>query len=296
MQTIDPRDMELILGMRKSNADSAAKQDLGLRYPLASVTEMGVWAEGRKIPIILYRPEGASEERLPVFFSIHGGGFVMARAYMDGPYCRRIACQAKCVVINIDYRLSPESVFPAALDDCYAVVRWAYEHAEDMKLDNTRFAIGGYSAGANLSAAVCLMAKTRHHFSLCRQILCYPPLDLTGSAEPCSPDCDAFSKEIESLFNRCYLGPLGDARNPLVSPVFAEDLTGLPPALMIVGSRDGLKPSSDRYAEKLKNAGVPVLYQVYEGMGHAFTHSPCPEAESAWSLMVSVLKQSFASG
>ncbi len=289
----DPAMMQQVLALRADNERGFTPAPAD---PLVLEQEMQLDVGGRYVPVIVYTPKEHGESPLPVFFSIHGGGFVMARAAMDGAYCRRIARDVGCVVVNIDYRLSPEVTYPAALDDCYGAIKWVHAHAERIGIDQQRMAVGGYSAGANLSTVLCMLAKEKGELSLCYQVLCYGPMDLTGGHEfddvP-TDQLDMFPPEIERLFNSAYIGA-ADPRDGKLSPLYAPSLAGLPPALLVAGERDGLVCQSRAYARRLRESGVTTELQLYPGVSHGFTHGSGPEAEAAWQLITHRLRQALS--
>ncbi len=260
-------------------------------------------AEERTVPtgagdtrVLLYRPAGGPAEALPIFVSMHGGGFVMGSAEDDDKWCRRIADGAGCLVVNVDYRLSPEHKFPVALEECYDVVRWVRGDAAALGADPARIAVGGFSAGGNLAAALCLLAKERGEFSLVFQVLNYPPLDLTIDPYKDPPTADKLlTPKTRDFFTACYYNTPADIYKPLVSPLLAGDLGGLPAALVISAEYDPLRPEQGRYAARLEAAGVDTAYRVFAGCYHAFTHFGAPAAaEEAGRLMVDKLRGAFA--
>ncbi len=245
--------------------------------------------------VLLYRPAGGAAGLLPIFISMHGGGFVMGSAEDDDKWCRRIANEAKCMVVNVDYRLAPENKFPVALEECYDVVRWAHGNAAALGADPARIAVGGHSAGGNLAAAICLLARERGEFSLVCQVLDYPPLDLTIDPYKDPPTLDKLlTPKTREFFTACYYNTPADTLDPHVSPLLADDLRGLPPALVISAEHDPLCPEQGRYAERLKAAGVDVTYRAFAGCYHAFTHfGPPAAADEAWRLIADKLREAF---
>lgn len=251
--------------------------------------------------LMLYRP--AASVGVPgVFVNLHGGGFVMGDWESDDPFCRLLADAAGCAVVNLDYLLAPEHKFPAAIEQTHALLGWLAEHGADIGVDGSRLAVGGHSAGGNLSAAACLLARDRGGPLLRGQIIDYAPLDLatppgekgTGQVE-LPPEIADVDTEVGALYNAWYLATPDDAGSPLASPVLAEDLTGLPPALVITAEKDVLRGEGDRYAERLAAAGVEVEHVVYEDSFHAFTHfGPEDQAAAAWHRMAAFLARVLA--
>lgn len=245
--------------------------------------------------VITYRPKRNTEGPLPVFVNMHGGGFVMGSAEMDDAWCPVIADRASCLVVNIDYHLAPEYKFPAALYECYDILKWLYENPNVLQVDKKRIAVGGHSAGGNLAAALCLLNKEREKIPLVKQILNYPLLDLATDPDLKFKHKKAIPPRLAKLFNESYLKSMKDAENPLVSPVYAEDLEDLPPALIITAEFDSLADEADYYASQLEEAGVTVKKKRYLGAAHAFTHTgELKQAEEAWHLISDELKEAFS--
>jgi len=251
--------------------------------------------------IMVYTPVSGISGSIPVYVNLHGGGFVLNFAEVDDIYCRWLTERAGCMVINVDYVVAPENKFPAAVEECYHLIKWLYENPGILGIDHKKIAMGGHSAGGNLTAAVCLLAKKRKEFKICLQILDYPVVDL--AADPAlkknrnsNIDIKAYKDMIELCrnYNRWYLRSNEDGKNPLASPVFAGDLSGLPEALIITAEYDTLRDEAEVYAKRLEEAGVKVTYRMYEGCDHGFTHAgPKEAAIDAWELMASCLKNAF---
>lgn len=240
------------------------------------------------IDTYLYYPDTAKKENLPVFFNLHGGGFVLGKALDDDFLCRKLADDACCAVASIEYRLAPEYPFPIGLEDCYAVIR---NLAGWDTFDAKRMAIGGHSAGGNLSAALCQLAKTRGEFSFVGQILDYPPMDLGDPfVKPTHPL--AIPPQTAALFNEAYLQGQ-DEKRPLCSPVYAklEELGGQPAALVITAEYDSLCAEAELYTAHLQAADVAVKLHRFKAE-HGFTHMPTKypiESKQACALMADTL-------
>lgn len=246
--------------------------------------------------VLVYKPDNALFALLPVYVNMHGGGFIFGNAEMDDVWCRVMADRAGCAVVNVDYSLAPEHKFPTAVHECYEVVKWIHEHPEQFSINPEKIAVGGHSAGGNLAAALCLLNRQLgNELSIVYQIIDYAPLDLDTDPSLKPKFEEAIPAEIARKFNSLYLETMEDARNPLASPIFAESLHGLPEALVITAERDSLAPEGDQYAERLKQAGVKVLYKQYKGAAHGFTHfGDLVVAEDAWHLMSDKLREAFA--
>lgn len=261
--------------------------------PVAKFSERRVSTVKGDTRILLYSSYTHSS-LAPVFVNLHGGGFILGCAEDDDVWCRKIANAVDCLVVNIDYCLAPENKFPAALEECYAVIQWLCENAAELGIDPTRIAIGGQSAGGNLAAGLCLLTRTRGTGSFVYQILNCPPLDMTIDPFTKSSQDTLLTARLQTLFNDCYFRTDSDALDPLLSPLLAEDLRGLPAALLITAEYDPLRPEAERYAKRLDTAGVPALCKSFAGCMHAFTHfGPRQAAEEAERLVHSHLQIAF---
>ena len=262
-------------------------------YPYRTVDERWIKTSAGDTRLLVYRPlktAGAT----PVFVNIHGGGFVQGSAEDDEIWCQRIADSVGCCVVSIDYHLSPEHKFPVALEECYDVVKWVHDQSAQLGADPARIAVGGHSAGGNLTAAICLLARERKEFSIVLQVLNYPPLDM--SLDPFRHESKdmLLTPKVQAFFTACYVRTPEEAKNRLVSPLRAEDLSGLPPALMISAEYDPLREEEELYVRRLEEAGVPVKYECFQGCMHAFTHfGPEAAANDAWELIHARLRQAF---
>ncbi|MGM9594544.1 MAG: alpha/beta hydrolase [Candidatus Onthomonas sp.] len=228
----------------------------------------------------------------PVFFDMHGGGFILMNADADGKMCAAFAKGADCKVISIDYALAPENPFPTAVHQIYAVVKEIHAHAEQYGVDPNRMAIGGHSAGGNLAAAASILAGRRGEFSFRCQVLDFPPLDLVTSPyeKPCPKG--AIKPETAEEYDLCYV-TAGQRSDPLVSPVCsnAEELQKQPPSLFILAGHDSLHGEGLRYSQMLEQAGVPVECHEFPEEPHGFTYYGSKGAEEAISLMADYLKK-----
>ncbi|HEY0699642.1 MAG TPA: alpha/beta hydrolase, partial [Micromonospora sp.] len=184
---------------------------------------------------------------------------------------RSLANAAGCAVLVPGYRLAPEFPFPAAVTDCFQTVCWLAENAAELGLDPDRIAVGGDSAGGNLAAAVTLLARDAD-VRLAGQLLVYPNTDHQADTPSMRENDDPllFNRHSTEWYWSHYLTDPADGANPLVSPLRADDLTGLPPALVITAEYDPLRDEGERYADRLRAAGVPVTATRYDGMVHGF--------------------------
>jgi len=230
-------------------------------------------------------------ETLPLFIDIHGGGFVFGSPGMDDPYLPAMAGNAGVKILSVDYSLAPEAPFPKALDECYAVARYAREHADALGIDPERIAVGGHSAGGALSAAIRLKDAADELKIRCL-ILDYPPTDLyTDPYEKPQPK-GSLSPGLCRFFDVCYLGDREARKNPLVSPLFAalEPLAAFPPTLIITAGRDSLCAEAEAFRDRLIEAGAAVTHRRFENSYHGFTLGNRPDAAEGWRLMTEYLK------
>ncbi|MER5435137.1 alpha/beta hydrolase [Streptomyces sp. NPDC002588] len=242
----------------------------------------------------VYRPSAtATGTPAPVYVNLHGGGFVVGRPEQDDHICRRIAATAGCVVINVDYAVAPQRPFPAPVTQVHDLVEWVAGNGTANNWDGSRIAVGGHSAGATITAAVCRLARDRGTFSPRLQIIDSAVLDQV--ADPATKQSliakPLLTPQLMRIFAAAYVPDPADRADPLVSPGLADDLAGLPPALVITAEHDRLRDEGDAYAKALEAAGVPVTHRVFEGVDHYFTHTgPVPAGKEAIDLMASSLR------
>ncbi|MBT2689378.1 alpha/beta hydrolase [Bacillus sp. ISL-47] len=229
---------------------------------------------GGDIPVRIYTPKG--EGPFPALVYYHGGGWVIGDLETVDVPCRLLTNLANCVVVSVDYRLAPEHKFPAAADDSYAAAKWVAENAASIAVDPSRIAVGGDSAGGNLAAVVALMARDKGEISLAYQMLIYPVTNHSYATESYTENADGYLLTKDSMvwFWNHYLQDEEAGKNPYASPLQAKDLSGLPPALVLTGEFDPLRDEGEAYAQRLKEAGVPVEAKRYDGMIHGFFWMP----------------------
>ncbi len=207
---------------------------------------------------------------LPCVYSIHGGGYVMGSVDMDDARFARWCPELGCVGVSVEYRLAPETPYPGPLDDCYAGLRWTYEHADELGIDRDRIGIAGVSAGGGLAAALALLARDRGEVPLAFQLLECPMLDDRQTTSSSRLDSlPVWSRESNTFGWRAYLGDRYGGDVPAyAAPARADDLSGLPPALVIAGGADGFRDEDVLYALRLNQAGVPAELHVLPGAPH----------------------------
>jgi len=230
--------------------------------------------------------------RLPLFVNIHGSGFVLGGAEMDDPFMMNIAENAGVKILSVDYGLAPEHPFPEALNECYAVVKYAKGHPGEFGIDPERVAIGGQSAGGNFAAAICLLEDERRLLGLKCAVLDYPPLDVFTDAADKPHPRGAIPAFMSRMFDPCYLNDKEGRKNPLISPVFADivRLRSFPPTLVITAARDSLCQEGERFRDMLIEAGVDVTHKRFDAP-HGFNLKPGPESDESWGMIIDHLKK-----
>ncbi|GAN97889.1 lipase/esterase/arylesterase [Komagataeibacter europaeus NBRC 3261] len=226
------------------------------------------------VPVVTYRPV-ASSPNAPALVYIHSGGIVSGTPEVDDARCRQMVSELGLVIFSVDYRLAPEAPCPAAIEDCYAVLKWAHDHAPDLKIDRNRLIIGGDSAGGGLTACLALLARDRAEIKVLFQLLIYPMLDdRTGTTLMPSPALGEYiwTRSANHYAWNAYLGktPGSPGISEYAAAFRATDLTGLPPAYIGVGSLDLFLDEDLEYARRLMAAGVPTEVCVIPGAYHVF--------------------------
>lgn len=248
-----------------------------------------------------YAPADTSAPK-PLLVFFHGGGFVVGDLETHDGLCRLICRDADTHVLAIDYRLAPEHKAPAAGEDCYASYRWAVEHAAELGVDPARIAVGGDSAGGNLAAVVSLMARADADVPLpALQFLIYPATNFAGETRSKTLFSEGFflTKPHMDWFRDNYVvGATIDRDDWRVSPLLADDLSGLPPALVLTAGFDPLRDEGKQFVDALAAAGVPVDHRVYGSVVHAFANFfPLGGASAtATADMVSALRAHLSRG
>ncbi|KDF02412.1 esterase [Mycolicibacterium aromaticivorans JS19b1 = JCM 16368] len=241
--------------------------------PVSHVVDRQIEVAGGSVGVRIYRPE--SDEPLPILVYAHGGGFVFCDLDSHDGLCRNLANSIPAVVVSVDYRLAPEHRWPTAAEDVFAATRWAASHAAELGGDPGRIAVGGDSAGGNLAAVTAVMARDRDSVAIAAQLLLYPVI----AAD--------FDTESYRRFGRGYYNPrpalqwywdqyvpaVTDRQHPYASPLQA-DLTGLPPAVVVVAGHDPLRDEGNAYANALTAVGVPTTRCSYDGGIHGFMTMP----------------------
>jgi acetyl esterase len=237
------------------------------------VQDLSLPGPGGDIPARHYRPPTGGPAPLLVFY--HGGGWVIGDLDTHDALCRLTCRDAGVQVLSIDYRRAPEHPAPAAIDDAYAAFTWAYEHAEQLGAVPGQVAVGGDSAGGNLAAVICQLARDEGGPAPVLQWLIYPRTDFTAQTRSMSLFARGFllTRRDMDWFHAQYLRGSGvDPADPRVSPLLADSLAGLAPALMAVGGFDPLRDEGEAYAAALRAAGTAVDLRYMRSLTHGFAN------------------------
>ena len=221
----------------------------------------------------LYSPRGASQ-RAPGLLFLHGGGWTIGDLDTHDNVCRYLAVEAGCRVLALDYRLAPEHPYPAAVEDAEAALAWLLGHAAEVGVDPARVAVGGDSAGGNLATVVARRARDAGSGGPCYQLLLYPGVDATQERPSFQLFGEGFLLTGADVrwFKGHYHPDPSRMGEPDASPLLTEDLSGLPPAAVIVAGFDPLRDEGLAYARRLAEAGVPTAEVLHEGLIHGFPH------------------------
>ncbi|QQQ76341.1 alpha/beta hydrolase [Saccharothrix sp. 6-C] len=259
------------------------------------------WASVGEVPVRIVRPAGATGA-LPVVLYVHGAGWVFGNAKTHDRLVRELAVGTGAAVVFPDYSLSPEAHYPVALEESYAVARWIVAEGAARGLDASRLAVAGDSVGGNMAAALTLLAKERGDVAFKQQVLFYPVTDASFDTPSYREFAEGYFLRRDAMqwFWDQYTTSEAQRAEITASPLraTAEQLTGLPPALVITAEADVLRDEGEAYANKLREAGVPVTAVRYQGVIHDFvmlnalreTHA----AEAAIAQAVAVLKSALA--
>lgn len=254
-----------------------AQMNLSTRF-LGPLPRIGKVKNGRipgpggELRVRILTPESAGPGPLPILLYFHGGGWVLGNLDSHEGVCRALANAVGVIVVAVDYRLAPEHRFPSAAEDAHAALVWAAAHAEEFGGDPARIALGGDSAGGNLTAVACLMARDRGGPRPAFQILIYPITDYNLHNASYLQFADGYflGRGEMAWYWEQYVPKHDDRWHPYVSPCQAADKSGLPPALVITAGFDVLRDEGEDYARQLESAGVPVKLHRYESMIHGF--------------------------
>lgn len=252
---------------------------------------------GGKISLRIYSPEADGPYPLMVYF--HGGGFVTGSVQSTDGIARKLVQTTGYRVISVDYRLAPENPFPAAIEDAYATVAWVSKHLTSLRAKSKDIVVAGDSAGGNIAAVVAQLAKSKGTPNISKQILLYPPVDIfSRDSSVLYPSMDEFAegyvltKESLDKYFKLYLSGAGDRKyDPLVAPIRSKDVSNLPAAFVATAEYDPLRDQGEAYAEKLKDAGVPVYAKRLEKVTHGFVSTPSAATDETYELISEFLQE-----
>lgn len=257
-------------------------------FPDIEVTE-------RKIPsltgepdvrVLVYIPKNVTTP-MPGLLWIHGGGYVIGTADADDLNVKNMVTQVGCAAVSVDYRLAPETPHPGPVEDCYAALKWLYTNAAELGVDPKRLAIGGASAGGGLTAALGLLTRDRGEINLAFELLIYPMLDDRTAV---TTDPHPYTGEFVWTAQANYFGwesllgkaPGSEDVSPYAAAARAENLAGLPPTYICVGSLDLFLEEDLEYARRLVRAGVPTELHLYPGGFHGFNMVPTAQISQSF--------------
>jgi len=223
------------------------------------------------VPVRIYRPSPDLDRPVIVYF--HGGGWTIGSVEQFDPITRQIANATDAIVVSVDYRLAPEHPFPAPVDDCWQALNWVAKNAASFGGDGTRLAVMGDSAGGNLAAVCALMARDAGAPDLAMQVLVYPVVDADFESASYRANGRGYLLTLDDMhwFFSCYTNDGAvDRTDWRISPLLADDLGGVAPAVVVTAEFDPLRDEGREYARRLEAAGVPVTALPYDGMIHAF--------------------------
>ena len=265
LDTLDPK-------AARAQADGLAEKSEIDAPEVARVVDGALPGPGGQIGYRRYWPKGATAKTLPTLIYYHGGGFVIGTLETHDSSCRLLANVSLCQVIAIDYRLAPEHPFPAPVDDAAAAFRHIAANAAQFDTEADRIAVGGDSAGGNLAAVVCQTQRDAGGPMPSFQLLIYPATDNRNESESRRTLGDDYflTTSLMKWFFDHYAPDGVDRTDPRVSPLFARDFAGLPPALVITAGFDPLRDEGKEYADRLMRAGVKVSHTNYPGSIHGF--------------------------
>ena len=233
------------------------------RPDVQNIKNITINQNGRTTPLRIYIPN--AHKNLPIILYIHGGAWVAGSLDTHDNLARYLCRGAQAVVVSVGYQNSPEGKFPLPLEQCYDALLWIVQHASEFHTDNTRLAVVGDSAGGNIAAALCLLARDRKGPSIDFQVLINPVIDLS-SGGTLKRQGDALDNE--RWYTTQYVQHPDDVMNPYASPIKAKNLTNLPPTLIILAEKDDFRKDGQRYADRLTAAGIPTNTYIQWGVGH----------------------------
>jgi acetyl esterase len=266
--------------------------------PIGKVANIAIPVSHGGIEARSYAPVAANSEPLPALVFFHGGGWVIGSVDTHDGLCRMIANGSGCRVISVEYRLSPESKFPGPVEDALRALEWIEKNAAQLGVDANRLAVGGDSAGGDLAAVVAQIAKAKGSPKLAYQLLLFPVTQIGEETISLREYAEGYFLERKTLdwFYAHYLPADVDKRDPRISPLHADDVSGLPPAYIMLAGFDPLHDEGLAYAQKLRAGGVAVTVADYPDMVHDFIYlqAVLPQAAEALNTAAKALKAALS--
>jgi acetyl esterase len=266
---------------------------------MGEVRDLSADGPSGAIGLRLYRP-GTAAAIAPALVYYHGGGWVIGDLDTHDVLCREIAHRSSCVVVAVDYRLGPEHRFPAAVDDCLAATRWVHAQAAALGIDASCIALGGDSAGGNLATVTAIGLRDGGGFKPRFQLLIYPGTDMRAVSPSHTSNGQGYMLTADTIayFRGHYIAHERAWSDWRASPLLHNDLSNLPPALVITAGFDPLRDEGRQYADALSKAGVPTQYVCFERQIHGFITMGrvIDEANTAVALCAAALQRALAAG
>ena len=269
----------------------------GRPAPVGEIVDRTIDGPAGRLRVRIYRPAGGVARLLPAILYFHGGGWVMGSLEGYDLVCRYFCARAGCVLVAVDYRLAPEHKFPAAIDDAVAAFRWLAAEAVGLGIDPARIVIAGNSAGGNIAAVAARLVREEAR-PPCLQWLIYPATDL-GMDSPSHKSCGngfLLTRAAMEWARGHYLNDPSEADDPRASPLRADELAGLPPALIYTAGFDPLRDEGHAYADRLSAAGVKTIHREFNSLIHGFAgmRGALQAAARAMDDMVAGLRHELA--
>ena len=298
VHTLEPKDARRAYLERRHITQPQAPE-------VAEVRQLQAQGPHGAIPLRLYRPllptshgTGGARMALPVLVYFHGGGWVIGDLDSHDTLCRELANGAGIAVLAVDYRMSPEHRFPAAVDDCIAATRWVHAQAAELGLDASRMAVGGDSAGGNLAAVVAIAVRDDAHLKLVYQLLVYPATDMRRGAPSHTRNGQGYllTRDTIGYFHDHYITQPEHDLDWRASPLLHADLSRLPAALVLTAGYDPLRDEGLQYAQALTEAGNRATHICFERQIHGFIlmGRVIDEANTAVAICAAELKRELA--
>lgn len=256
--------------------------------PVANVEQRQIAVDGGEITVRIYTPSG--EGPFPLLVYYHGGGWVIGDLETSDAGCRLLAEETKRVVVSVEYRLAPEFKFPIPIEDSYTALCWARDHASELNAKADDIVVSGDSAGGNIATVMTIISRDQNGPAITAQALIYPVtnLDFTTPSYEKFADGYGLDKDLMIWFGEYYVNEEKDYKNPYVSPLLHQDVSGLPPAVIVAAENDVLLDEGAAYRDRLKESGVNVEYSIIPGSVHGYFSNMAVFAEETKTTVQSI--------